>query len=55
MVVIAACGVGGAGEGAKVEDTTEEWPAVWDVGDKDGRAGFTDIPEGPYWVEGFRE
>lgn len=55
VVVVAGRGVRGAGEGAEVEDAPEEGPAVGGVGDKDGCAGFADIPERPDWAEGLRE
>lgn len=53
--MVAGGGIGGAGEGAQVEDAPEERPAVGDVGDEDGSAGFADIPEGPDGAKGFCE
>lgn len=53
--MIAGCGIGGAVEGAEIEDASEEGPAVGDIGNKDGGTGFSDIPECPDGAEGFRE
>lgn len=55
VVVVARGRVGGAREGAQVEDAPEEGPAIWNVGDEDGGARFADVPEGPYGAEGFSE
>jgi hypothetical protein len=53
--LITGCGIGGAVEGTKIKDASEEGPAVGDIGNKDGCAGFADIPERPDGAEGFRE
>jgi hypothetical protein len=55
VVVVARRGVGGAGEGTQVENAPEQWPAIGDVGDEDGGAGFANVPKGPYGAEGFGE
>lgn len=42
-------------ERAEVEESAHKSPAHGHIGDVDGGAGFTDVPEGPHWGEGVCE